>query len=174
MVEEDIQERPVLEVYVESIGESMSRMRLLTARRIIARLAVSTVAPELEVSHLDALHAVVRAEQTGEVTVGTVAEALRIDPSRASRIVSDMVNRNVLRRKASQSDARRIVVVVTAKGQKLLSELRRQKLSVVSEIVKDWPKQDTERFAALYERYMNGLEEVISTRGKEIAESSER
>ena len=96
------------------IGQVMTRMRLLVGRRLIGRLAVQNVAPGLELSHLDVLDAVRRAETSGEVTVGAIAEILRIDPSRASRIVAEMVTRGVLRRKASQADARRIVVAITA------------------------------------------------------------
>jgi DNA-binding MarR family transcriptional regulator len=154
-------------VGVPRIGRSMSRMRLMTGRRLIGRLAIHSVAPGLELSHLDVLDAVRRAQAAGEVTVGTIAEMLRIDPSRASRIVADMVGRNVLRRKASQADARRIVVVMTPLGQRLLSEIRAQKLSFVSEIVADWPKEDVEAFAALFERFMDGYEKVFLSHDKD-------
>jgi DNA-binding MarR family transcriptional regulator len=78
-----------------------------------------------------------------------------------------MVGRNVLRRKASQADARRIVVVMTPIGQRLLSEIRAQKLSFISEIVADWPKKDVEVFAALFERFIDGYEEGFLSRDKD-------
>jgi DNA-binding MarR family transcriptional regulator len=154
-------------VGVPRIGRSMTRLRLMTGRRLIGRLAIQSVAPGLELSHLDVLDAVRRAQTAGEVTVGTIAETLRIDPSRASRVVADMVGRNVLRRKASQADARRIVVVMTPIGQRLLSEIRAQKLSFISEIVADWPKKDVEVFAALFERFIDGYEEGFLSRDKD-------
>ncbi|NLS05765.1 winged helix-turn-helix transcriptional regulator [Rhizobium sp. P32RR-XVIII] len=152
---------------VPRIGRSMTRLRLMTGRRLIGRLAIESVAPGLELSHLDVLDALRRTQTTGEVTVGTIAEMLRIDPSRASRIVADMVSRNVLRRKASQADARRIIVVLTPLGQRLLSEIRAQKLSFISEIVADWPTKDVEDFAALFERFIDGYEEVFLSRDKD-------
>jgi DNA-binding MarR family transcriptional regulator len=145
-------------------------MRLMTGRRMIGRLAIESVAPGLELSHLDVLDAVRRAEGSGEVTVGTVAEMLRIDPSRASRIVADMVARGVLRRKASQADARRIVVVLTALGQRLLSEIQAQKFSVIESIVADWPAEDIETFSLLFERYISGFEQVFQARIKETTD----
>src|SRR5690606_37728655 len=48
----------------------------------------------------------------GETMVGTVAERLAIDPSRASRLVSEMVDQGYARRAVSQADARRAVVVL--------------------------------------------------------------
>lgn len=62
----------------------------MTGRRLIGRLAIQSAAPGLELSHLDVLDAVRRAQPAGEVTVGLIAEMLRIDPSRASRVVADM------------------------------------------------------------------------------------
>lgn len=152
---------------VPRIGRSMGRMRLMTGRRLIGRLAIQSAAPGLELSHLDVLDAVRRAQPAGEVTVGMIAEMLRIDPSRASRVVADMVGRNVLRREASQADARRIVVVMTEIGQNLLAEIVAQKLAIISEIVSDWPQEDVERFAALFERFIGGYEAVFLSRDKD-------
>ncbi|MFF0921194.1 MarR family winged helix-turn-helix transcriptional regulator [Rhizobium leguminosarum] len=152
---------------VSRIGRSMARMRLMTGRRLIGRLAIQSAAPGLELSHLDVLDAVRRAQPAGEVTVGMIAEMLRIDPSRASRVVADMVGRNVLRREASQADARRIVVVMTEVGQDLLAEIVAQKLAIISGIVSDWPQEDVERFAALFERFIGGYEAVFLSRDKD-------
>ncbi|WHO77522.1 MarR family winged helix-turn-helix transcriptional regulator [Rhizobium leguminosarum] len=152
---------------VPRIGRSMARMRLMTGRRLIGRLVIQSAAPGLELSHLDVLDAVRRAQPAGEVTVGLIAEMLRIDPSRASRVVADMVGRNVLRREASQADARRIVVVMTEVGQDLLAEIVAQKLAIISEIVSDWPQEDVERFAALFERFIGGYEAVFLSRDKD-------
>src|ERR1700737_1642417 len=113
------------------IGRVMTRMRLMTGRRMIGRLAIQNVSPGLELSHLDVLDAVRRAEVAGEVTVGAIADIMRIDPPRAGRIVAEMASRGVLRRKASQADARRIVVVLTALGQRLVAEIQAQKLSLI-------------------------------------------
>jgi DNA-binding MarR family transcriptional regulator len=151
------------------IGQVMTRLRLMTGRRMIGRLAIQNVAPGLELSHLDVLDAVRRSEEAGEVTVGTVADALRIDPSRASRIVADMVTRGVLRRKASQADARRIVVVLTTLGQRLLSEIQAQKFSVIESIVADWPAEELETFSRLFDRFVAGYEQILPARLKETA-----
>ncbi|ULR44242.1 MarR family winged helix-turn-helix transcriptional regulator [Rhizobium sp. K102] len=152
---------------VPLIGRSMARMRLMTGRRLIGRLAIQSAAPGLELSHLDVLDAVRRAQPAGEVTVGLIAEMLRIDPSRASRVVADMVGRNVLRREASQADARRIVVVMTAAGEALLAEIRAQKFAIISQIVSEWPEEDVERFATLFDRFIGGYEAIFLSRDKD-------
>ncbi|MDM9624371.1 MarR family winged helix-turn-helix transcriptional regulator [Rhizobium sp. S152] len=150
------------------IGQSMSRMRMITGRRLIARLAIAKVAPDLELSHLDVLDAVSRCAEQGEVTVGAIAEAMRIDPSRASRIVADMVGRDVLQRAASQQDARRIVVMVTPYGRRLLDELKAQKLAIIKDVVSDWSAEDAEAFARLFDKFMTGFERVFAVRDKNL------
>ncbi|MDQ0560703.1 DNA-binding MarR family transcriptional regulator [Rhizobium mesoamericanum] len=154
------------------IGQSMTRMRLMTGRRLIGRLAIQSVAPGLELSHLDVLDTVRRAQELGDVTVGTIAEMMRIDPSRASRIIAEMVGRNILRRKASQADARRIIVVMTPLGQRLLSEIRAQKLAFVSEVVKDWRPEEIEAFGELFEKFISGYEDIFQARIKDIADEA--
>ncbi|MGV1766824.1 MarR family winged helix-turn-helix transcriptional regulator [Rhizobium rhizogenes] len=152
------------------IGQVMTRMRLMTGRRMIGRLAIQNVAPGLELSHLDVIDAVRRAEGSGEVTVGTIAEILRIDPSRASRIVAEMVTRGVLRRKASQADARRIVVVLTTLGQRLLAEIQAQKFALIESILADWSAEDIAVFSRLFDRFIGGYEHAFQTRLKETAD----
>ncbi|MGV1846037.1 MULTISPECIES: MarR family winged helix-turn-helix transcriptional regulator [unclassified Rhizobium] len=152
------------EAYIQHIGQVMTRMRLMTGRRMISRLAIQNVAPDLELSHLDVLDAIRRAEAGGEVTVGAVAEILRIDPSRASRIVAEMVTRGVLRRKASQADARRIVVVMSALGQRLLAEVQAQKRALIGDIVADWSEDDMQTFSRLFDQFIGGFEDAFRVR----------
>ncbi|URK88912.1 MarR family winged helix-turn-helix transcriptional regulator [Rhizobium sp. RCAM05350] len=149
------------------IGRSMARWRMMIGRRVLARLAISNVAPSLEITHLDVLDAVRRAEPEGEVTVGTIAEMMRIDPSRASRIVGEMVTRGALRREASQADARRILVVMTELGQQLMAEIQAVKRSVIDSVLTDWPEEDVAAFSHLFDRFVTSFEQVCTTRAKD-------
>ncbi|CAN7309604.1 MarR family winged helix-turn-helix transcriptional regulator [Pararhizobium sp. LjRoot238] len=147
-----------------SIGRTMGRWRLLVGRRVLARLAIDKVAPGFEISHLDVLDAVRRAEPDDEVTVGTIAELMRIDPSRASRIVADMVARGVLRREASQADARRIIVVMTDLGKKLMLEVQAVKRAVIETILADWPEEEVAAFSVLFDKFVTGMERIHQNR----------
>ena len=148
------------------ISQSMGRWRTMIGRRVLARLAISNVAPSLEITHLDVLDSIRRAEPEGEVTVGIIAEMMRIDPSRASRIVGEMVARGALRRKASQADARRIIVVMTDTGQQLMAEIQAVKRSVIDSVLADWPEDDVATFSHLFDRFVTSFEQVCTTREK--------
>lgn len=143
---------------IVSIGASMSKMRLMIGRRIIGRMAIQNVAPDLELTHLDVIEAVRRCADDGEATVGAIAEAMRIDPSRGSRLVAELVKRDVLRRAVSQVDARRAVVELTPKGWEMIEALQSVKANLIHAILADWPKEDVERFAVLFEKFVDGMQ----------------
>lgn len=149
------------------ISGSMGRWRTMIGRRVLARLAISNVAPSLEITHLDVLDSIRRAEPEGEVTVGIIAGMMRIDPSRASRIVGEMVARGALRREASQADARRIIVVMTDLGQQLMAEIQAVKRNVIDSVLADWPEDDVSNFALLFDRFVTSFEQVCTTRAKD-------
>ncbi|MCL6706353.1 MarR family transcriptional regulator [Pseudomonas sp. R2.Fl] len=142
---------------IASIGASMSKMRMMIGRRIIGRMAIASVAPDLELSHLDVIEAVRRRSEEGEATVGSIAEAMRIDPSRGSRLVAELVKRGVLRRAVSQEDARRTVVELTDSGQEMIRAFQSVKAKLLHNILDDWPAEDVVRFADLFGRFVEGM-----------------
>jgi DNA-binding MarR family transcriptional regulator len=143
------------------IGQALTRMRLMMGRRVIGRIAIARVAPGLDLSQLDLLEVVRRIEGTGgEATVGAIADAMRLDPSRGSRLVADMVSRGMLRRDASQEDGRRSLIQITDQGQTLLREIRVVKQSAVEQATADWTNDERQAFATLFERFMDRFEET--------------
>jgi DNA-binding MarR family transcriptional regulator len=149
---------PGLSDDIALIGRSMGLMRLMIGRRIIGRIIISKSAPGLEISHLDVIEAVRRIKQDGEVTVGAIAETMRIDPSRGSRLVADLVQRGMLRRDVSQADARRSVVELTDMARDHFRQAEIVKRSFISSLLVDWDIEDVHQFAKLYERFVTEFE----------------
>lgn len=141
-----------------TIGHAMTRMRLLIGRRFIGRMALKRIGTGLELSDLDAIGVIKRIGSQQEVTVGTIAEQLRIDPSRGSRIVADLVKQGLLERAASQEDGRRSLVRVTTAGRKVLDEIEAIKRETITEATAGWSIEDVEAFGQLYARFTEGLE----------------
>lgn len=143
---------------IARIGSAMARMRLMIGRRFIGNLVISRVGGSMELSHLDVVGTVRRLQANQEATVGAIAEELRVDPSRSSRIVADLVRQGLLKRDVSQEDARRTIVVITPVGQELLKKADEVKRETIREILADWPAEDVERFAELYDRFISGFD----------------
>jgi DNA-binding MarR family transcriptional regulator len=107
----------------------------------------------------------------GEVTVGAIAETMRIDPSRGSRLVADLVSRGILKRDASQADGRRSLVVRTEFGDSLLAEIRAVKRSLLAGVLEGWEADDLNRFSTLFEKFITDFESVFLTAEREQEES---
>lgn len=145
---------------VLAISHTMTRMRIMIGRRVIGRMAIAKLAPGLELSHIDVLDVVKRA--TGDVTVGAIADSMRIDPSRGSRVVAEMVGRGLLQREVSQEDGRRSIIGVTPLGESILAEMRDAKIGIIRDVVGDWPEDDIASFARLYDRFVDRFEKRLT------------
>ncbi|MBD8893255.1 MarR family winged helix-turn-helix transcriptional regulator [Roseibium litorale] len=153
---------------IERIGLTMARYRVLAKSRLITRMTLGRMGADLDIAYLDMMELVGRCARKGqEVTVGTVAELMRIDPSRASRAVAQLVDQGYFHRDVSQEDARRSVLFLTDKGQKVLHDKVEVKLGLISRIVEDWPEEDIARFADLYGRFLDDFERVAADQLRE-------
>lgn len=157
-VQDEIAPDEVLEADIRQIGQAMGRMRLMIGRRIIGRVALSRAAPGLDLSHLDVIEAVRRIAAEGEVTIGAVADMMRVDPSRSSRLIAELVQGGFLVRSVSQADARRAVVELTDKARHYFREVEGVKREFIHSIVADWSAEDISNFARLYLQFVDAFE----------------
>lgn len=86
-------------------------------------------------------------------TIGAIATALDIDPSRASRLVADLVNRGYVRRLAAQEDGRKSCIALTKAGQMALSAVMDYKWRHMANLFADWDETEIETFSRLLARY---------------------
>jgi DNA-binding MarR family transcriptional regulator len=143
---------------VAAIDAVMIKVRRSIQRRDFGRLILARIDPSLEVSHLDAIIAIAHNPVVGnapqeEVTVGIIAERLGIDPSRASRISADIVERGYAFRVASQLDARRICLKLTATGERFVTAVRQTKWRIFAGSLAQWDEHELVTFAVLLERF---------------------
>lgn len=137
---------------------------------------------EIDLAQLDVLIAIwapsreFGPEGGQETMVSTIAGRLCIDPSRASRLVSDLIGKGLARRAVSQQDARRTIVELTARGQAIVGAVRRFKFLVMGEFLSDWTQDELEAFVPLLERFVAWTDEAqqvgLERFGDEIAEIS--
>ncbi len=140
---------------VAAIDSVMARIRRNIMRREFGRIVLAQIAPDLDVAHMDVISAIGhRAEgDPEEVTVGLIAERLGIDPSRASRVSADVVDRGLARRVASQQDARRICLELTPKGRRFVDAIRQSKMATFASALGQWEESELIVFANLLDRF---------------------
>ncbi len=146
----------------------MAHIRRSMAKREIGRLALRDLELPIDIADLDILAALEGCStHSGEATVGFIAERLNVDPSRASRIVSDAVEKGIVRRVASQADARRIGLELTETGRSHAQAIRRYKWRVFADALGQWSEDDLVTFARLFQRFSGWVakaKEKVGTR----------
>jgi DNA-binding MarR family transcriptional regulator len=136
------------------IDATMSHIRRSMAKREMGRLALRELNLPIDTADLDILSSLEGCSaHTGEATVGFIAERLSVDPSRASRIVADAVDKGLIRRVASQSDSRRIVLELTDLGHAHALAVRQYKWKVFADALGQWSEEDLVTFARLFTRF---------------------
>jgi DNA-binding MarR family transcriptional regulator len=144
---------------IVKIDTIMQRVRRSMAKREFVAATLREMGSDLDLQKLDVLGAVSHwmpedaTDSDREITVGTIAERLNIDPSRASRLVADLVDLGYIRRAASQADSRRIVLEATEKGWAFGEEFRKRKGEALARGLWGWTEDELLTFARLLESY---------------------
>lgn len=165
---------------VVEIDSLMQKWRRRAQKRELGQRALVHLKIELDLAQLDVLFAIAGpmdpAEAPGETMVATVAERVNIDPSRASRLVSDMVDQGYARRAVSQADARRTIIELTERGQAVVEAVRAYKFLVMGDFLGEWSKEDLAVFVPLLKRFgtwMDGIDPAAEKHADEIAALAE-
>lgn len=126
---------------------------------------------DLDLSQFQALTAVTRLRcgigrpAPTEATIGLLAEEMHIDPSRASRIATDLIDRGMLRREVSQADGRRAVLALTDAATQVLAGFRELKWAKQMAFLKNWPEADILRLSDLFTRYASEMQTILRPAG---------
>ncbi len=144
---------------LDAVGPAFSRLRRTAALNV-----------ESQVSRKDMTRTLVlNVVQDGpehpgqEITVGVVAERLAVDPSVASRMVSDCISVGYLRRAASQEDGRRTILQLTDDGDEMLARFRSHQRAAFERITARWPESERLEFARLLIKYVDSIADLQSS-----------
>ncbi|MEV6345172.1 MarR family winged helix-turn-helix transcriptional regulator [Actinoplanes sp. NPDC051851] len=145
MTSESVGERELL----DAVGGAFARMRRRTMQA-----PVNPPPGRKDLTRNLVLNLVEEAEADGrEMTVGGLADHLMVDPSVASRMVTDCIANRYLVRAASQHDGRRTVVLLTEDGRALLDRFRQQYRQAFEFVTADWPAGERLELARLLVKY---------------------
>ena len=109
-------------------------------------LAVSTRA-SMDLSNnvsLTQLRALAAAEEVGPCSLGTLAEALMISISSASRLVDRITALGLLDRRPSEASRRELTLQVTPRGRRMLRRHEASRRAVFVEVLRGMPPRDVD------------------------------
>jgi DNA-binding MarR family transcriptional regulator len=150
------------EALLDLDAEIFRMMRSMMKGELPAQL-MREIGTDLDLAQFQALTAVLRIQSgmarqdSREATIGHVAAEMNVDPSRASRLVADLIAQGYLSRDVSQEDARRSVLQPLPKAQNLLAEFRDLKWQKLMQVFRGWDEAEILDFSRLFLRYREGI-----------------
>lgn len=160
---------------VMDIDGLMQKWRRRAMKRELGNRALIDLKVGIDLAHLDVLTAIAGpasefGEAEGETMVATVAERLQIDPSRASRLVSEMVEHGFARRAVSQADARRTIIELTERGRAVVDAVRAYKFLIMGDFLGEWSAEDIAVFVPLLKRFATWMDSIAPSTEKHASD----
>lgn len=143
----------------------MRAMRRRLRKHQLGARAIADLGLDIDLALLDALAAIEGDPRefadggSEETMVSTIAERLGIDPSRASRLAGDAVDKGYAVRVASQADARRTLIRLTPEGEAVVEAVRQYKYLVMGRFLDGWSDDEVVAFLSLLERFSSWNEQ---------------
>lgn len=95
--------------------------------------------------------------------MGDLAEALRVDPSTATRAIQRLEKLELAERTTLPSDGRVVTVAVTPAGRTRHGIITERRLKVMIKILSDFPPEDQVKLAVLLTQFVASIDNVAST-----------
>ena len=132
---------------------------LMTAARIFAATTVESVAQIGDTVTLPQLRILVLASTRPSVNNSDVAQALDVHLSSASRTCDRLVRSGLLSRQALPSDRRRVELILTCEGQKLVAEVTARRRATFSRILRQMSADDQTALSQALDVFVNLADE---------------
>jgi len=158
---------PGISATMLEIDGFMQKWRRRAMKRELGNRALVHLKLGIDLAQFDVLSAIEGSafefgeEAAGETMVATVAERLNIDPSRASRMVSELVEEGFARRAVSQADARRTIIELTERGRAVVDAVRAYKYIIMGDFLAEWDPKELAAFVPMLKRFgswMDGID----------------
>lgn len=103
-----------------------------------------------------------------EWRMSELAEALRVDPSTATRAVQRLVNAGLAERRQSSDDGRVVYVVITDVGKSIFESVATRREELLTFIVKQYRRAELPVLADMLERFVTAVDTFVSAHQSEL------
>lgn len=125
---------------------------VLGASRVLVAVAARSLAGAAEEVTLPQYRALVVLASRGPQRVNSLAEALDVTSSTATRMCDRLVRKGLVRRRAARTDRREVRLTLTVPGQELVDEVTRRRRAEISEILRKVPGPDQAAIVDLFDK----------------------
>lgn len=131
----------------------------------VAQVAMAVVARSLaaveEAVTQPQLRVLVMISTRGQINVSTVAEALGVHPSNATRTCDALVRAGLVRRREAPDDRRHVSLTLTAKGKRLVERVLQQRRAAFQTVVTAMRQRDRNQVRAIFTAFADAAEDVV-------------
>ncbi|MCX2929723.1 MarR family transcriptional regulator [Mycobacterium sp. CVI_P3] len=115
---------------------------VLRASRALVGIAAASIAEISEVVTVPQLRVLVMIDTRGPLNLASVATALEISPSNASRICDRLIRAGFLNRQDSPTDRRNISLTLTTEGRQLVRKMNRHRRRAITRVLRAMTAQE--------------------------------
>lgn len=116
--------------------------------------------PPLEQAQLDALE--ILASRSAGWRMSEFADALRVDPSTATRAITRLERHGLAERVAADADKRVVTARVTAAGRRTVERVGRLRSFGMQRLLECFDDDEREQFAGYLERFVGSIDELVA------------
>lgn len=98
--------------------------------------------------------------QYGECQMGCIAGAMNISFSTATGMMDRLLKQGLVKRSSGQNDRRTVVVMITAKGRRIVEEVYAQKRLGIMELFSALSASERKRYLEILEKLVSSLSKV--------------
>lgn len=152
-------ENPVHREVAMRIGRAWREIRRGAAMSTLIEHFFGVGNDALEQGQMDTLDLLV---QQDSWRMGDLADALRVDPSTATRAVQRLERNELARRFNSKTDRRVVMVAVTDAGRERHAAAQAKRVETLTAIMNAYQPDEWEELAALLERFVRALDDHVA------------
>lgn len=135
------------------LDRALRRVRRIMIRPPIATIPIGPGGRPIELTKVVACLTIAEHATAGP-TVADLAAAMYLDPSTASRLLSELAAEDLIARRSDPLDRRRTVVELKDAGRGVVERSRAVRESAIQRLLSDWDEADITTLASLLERFV--------------------
>ncbi len=140
------------------IGRAWRDLRRGASTAALRDYLLGTNEEAIELGQMDTLDLLA----TGKTwRMSEIAEALRVEPSTATRAIHRMVNAGLAVRLPSTDDGRVVCVQITDAGRATYNAVSRRRLALISHVMDRFENEEIISFTEMLERYVRLVDEFV-------------
>jgi DNA-binding MarR family transcriptional regulator len=102
-----------------------------------------------------------------------LAEALRVDPSTATRAAQRLVGAGLAQRRAGDGDGRVVMIEITAAGRARHTDVSLRREELMTHMLRAFSRDERPVLAEMLERFIGAVDDFVSTRAERAAAAAE-